>query len=368
MDVTGGAACKSVDSIFHAHESTGSPTNKTGDLHKYWIPKRGYPVVCRNENQCMKTRVCLLLCLLLHLPALSPSGCHAQLHLGADVADVSKIDTLWPVKAWSISYEGDGFPHAEYPDACEGPGCVIKGFAMDGRERFYVLGGDPKVSLACYDGGRQVWKREMGISLRHSIFGLMKTRGDSIYFLDEERFRMWRVHRDGHGKALCVDLKVSPGDSLAWGCVYDDRFRLQIGRKADLDKPFSRVRVRDVCFDGKVQKPGTGEARFDHEYKMYGGDGGGDVLLGFDWGDCVPLHVRTASGDTIREVKFFGAPPSQLMTSIAEPGWGVVMPPTLFARVGDWLYMPGYAELYRGFIIRKYDARPLWRWMKEAGI
>lgn len=37
-------------SIFHAHGSTGSPTNQTNDLYIYWIPKRGYPTIYRKNN------------------------------------------------------------------------------------------------------------------------------------------------------------------------------------------------------------------------------------------------------------------------------------------------------------------------------
>lgn len=78
--------------------------------------------------------------------------------------------------------------------------------------------------------------------------------------------------------------------------------------------------------------------------------------------------MRSASKDTIREVRFYGMPSTTAVTSMCEQVWGVVTPATIFARVGNWLYMPGVISVARSFIIRKYDARVLWSWMKKEKI
>lgn len=89
----------------------------------------------------MKTKLYVLLFILLCLSDFCQNKCMAQWRLSRDMSDVSQIDTLWPIKSWSI-YIGNRFPHAKYSDSCEQPECVIKGFTVDDRERFYVLGGE----------------------------------------------------------------------------------------------------------------------------------------------------------------------------------------------------------------------------------
>ena len=314
----------------------------------------------------MKTKLYVLLFILLCLSDFCQNKCMAQWRLSRDMSDVSQIDTLWPIKSWSI-YIGNRFPYAKYSDSCEQPECVIKGFTVDDRERFYVLGGENMVSIACYDGEHQVWKRDTEISLEHSMFALMKVKGDSIYFLDEDRFRMWRMHRDGHGKTSYVDIRISPEDSLAWGYVYDDRFRLYIGHKREMrGKGDVRTLGIDLYFDLGARKLQIRDTRQDYSCRMYEGDAGGEVLVGYELGDCVPFYVRTAAGDTIREVKFLGAPPFIVLTSISAGSWGTFSPPTLFARVGNWLYIPGILPGHNVFFIRKYDARILWRWKEKV--
>lgn len=285
---------------------------------------------------------------------------------------VARIDTLWPVRTWSMSFLDKSFPCELYSDDCLDRECVVKGFTVDDRERFYILGGDPTVSLACYEGERQVWRRELGIPLTHSLYALMKVRGDSLYFFDEQKFCMRRIHRDGHGKVACAKIDVLDNDSLAWGCVYADRFRVQVGRRQEMGNEgnfTARLLMLDVYFDGTVREVENREVNFWHEkrLRMYGGGKGGDALRGSDF-DYYPIYVRSALRDTIREVRFYGAPCITAVTSMCEQIWGVVMPATIFARVGNWLYMPGTLNVGFRFVIRKYDAHALWSWMRKAEV
>ena len=313
----------------------------------------------------------LLLALL--LPFLGIREYHALAMQDDGVTDISLIDTLWPVRVWSMPWREQSFP-CEIFEAEEQPlTCIIKGFTVDERERFYVMGGVPNVSIACYEGERQVWRRQMNYPLEHSIYGLMKVKGDSIYFLDEERFRLRRMHRDGHGKVGYADLQLSPDDSLIWACVYEDRFRLQVVNrhnvKCNWDKIVARTRVVDVYFGRRLQQYEEHEVSFNHDsrHRMYGGEKGGDVVMGFDF-DYTPYLVRTEMGDTIREVRSYGAWGLSALTSISEMIWGTVMPASINARQGNYLYVPSFTYDSNKFIVLKYDARPLWRWMKEAGI
>ena len=286
---------------------------------------------------------------------------------------VARIDTLWPVRTWSMSFLDKSFPCELYSGDGLDRECVVKGFTVDERERFYILGGDPTVSLACYEGDRQVWRRELGIPLTHSLYALMKVRGDSLYFFDEQKFCMRRIHRDGHGKVACAKIDVLGNDSLAWGCVYADRFRVQVGRRQEMGNEgffTARLLMLDVYFDGTVKKIEERKVNFggySERSRMYGGGKGGDALRGSDY-DYYPIYVRSASGDTIREVRFYGAPCITAVTSMCEQIWGVVMPATIFARVGNWLYMPGTLNVGFRFVIRKYDAHTLWSWMRKAEV
>ena len=160
----------------------------------------------------MKTRNWLRLATLLLIVLTGGEWQAAQARPENGLADVSKIDTLWPQRAWSIpwmdksrSFPCEVFENGEFPTTC-----IIKGFAVDDRERFYVIGGEPKASIACYEGERQVWKRQMPFSLDRSVYGLLQVKGDSIYSFDEERFRLRRMHRDGHGKIDYIDLHMPP--------------------------------------------------------------------------------------------------------------------------------------------------------------
>ena len=285
---------------------------------------------------------------------------------------VARIDTLWPVRTWNMSFLDKSFPCELYSGDGLDRECVVKGFTVDERERFYILGGDPTVSLACYEGERQVWRRELGIPLTHSLYALMKVRGDSLYFFDEQKFCMRRIHRDGHGKVACAKIDVLGNDSLAWGCVYADRFRVQVGRRQEMGNEgnfTARLLMLDVYFDGTVREVENREVNFWHEkrLRMYGGGKGGDALRGSDF-DYYPIYVRSALRDTIREVRFYGAPCITAVTSMSEQIWGVVMPATIFARVGNWLYMPGTLNVGFRFVIRKYDAHALWSWMRKAEV
>ncbi|GEM_PF-4508790 len=300
-----------------------------------------------------------------HVVSASAEAKEKQVH-------AERIDTLWPVRTWSMRYIDKSFPCELYSDDCIENECVVKGFTVDERERFYILGGDPTVSIACYEGERQVWRRELGIPLTHSLYALMKVSGDSIYFFDEQRFCMRRIHRDGHGKVACAKIDVLGNDSLAWGCVYADRFRLQVGHKREMgnESDFTaRLVTLDVCFEGMVRELENRKVDFRHDkrLRMYGGGKGGDVLLGNDF-DYYPIYVRSASRDTIREVRFYGMPSTTAATSMSEQVWGVVMPATIFARVGNWLYIPGNLSIDRKFVIRKYDAHALWSWMRKAEV
>ena len=285
---------------------------------------------------------------------------------------VARIDTLWPVRTWNMSFLDKSFPCELYSGDGLDRECVVKGFTVDERERFYILGGDPTVSLACYEGERQVWRRELGIPLTHSLYALMKVRGDSLYFFDEQKFCMRRIHRDGHGKVACAKIDVLGNDSLAWGCVYADRFRVQVGRRQEMGNEgnfTARLLMLDVYFDGTVREVENREVNFWHEkrLRMYGGGKGGDALRGSDF-DYYPIYVRSALRDTIREVRFYGAPCITAVTSMCEQIWGVVMPATILARVGNWLYMPGTLNVGFRFVIRKYDAHALWSWMRKAEV
>lgn len=250
--------------------------------------------------------------------------------------------------------------------------CVVKGFTVDEKEHFYIMGGFPTVSIACYEGERQVWKRDVGISLAHSLYALMKVKGDSLYFFDEERFCLMRIHKDGHGKIASDRIDISANDSLAWGCVYADRFRLQVGRKQSMGNEGSftaRLLTLDVFFDGATKRIDEREMEFsqDLRMRMYGGGKDGDVLQGFDL-ECLPFYVRNASLDTLGEVRLYGGPPVTAVTSACEQIWGHVMPATIFARVGDWLYVPGTSEVGKKFVVRKYNAHVLWQLMENVGI
>lgn len=291
------------------------------------------------------------------------------------LADVSKIDTLWPQRAWSIpwmdksrSFPCEVFENGEFPTTC-----IIKGFAVDDRERFYVIGGEPKASIACYEGERQVWKRQMPFSLDRSVYGLLQVKGDSIYSFDEERFRLRRMHRDGHGKIDYTDLHMPPEDSIVWACRYDDRFRLQLIDKHDV-KYFQgeftiRTCVTDIYLDRRVRTVSdyTERIGFDERLRMYGGGEDGEVFKSYGEG-CLPFLVKTLAGDTLREVRFCGFIGEEPVTSIRVPLTTVLASASINARRGDFLYIPSCTYDSNKFIIYKYDARPLWHWMKEAAL
>ncbi len=321
----------------------------------------------------MRTRNWLTFAALLLIVLTGGEWQAAQARPENGLADVSKIDTLWPQRVWSIPWmdKSRSFP-CEMFEAPEFPRtCIIKGFAVDDRERFYVIGGEPKASIACYEGERQMWKRLMPFSLDRSVYGLLQVKGDSIYFFDEERFRLRRMHRDGHGKVAYADLRLQAQDTVVWACRYDDKFRLQLIDKHDVkyyQYEFTvRTRFMDVYLDGRVKKSGEQMATigYHERLRMYAGREDVEVDKGFDY-DYLPFFVKTSERDTLRELRFYGPGSTEVITSINVPLVGTMMAASINARRGDFLYIPSCTYNSNKFIIYKYDARPLWHWMKEA--
>ncbi|MGM9621249.1 MAG: hypothetical protein ACI3X4_07350 [Bacteroidaceae bacterium] len=322
----------------------------------------------------MKTRNWLRLATLLLIVLTGGEWQAAQARPENGLADVSKIDTLWPQRVWSIPWmdKSRSFPCEMFEAPEFFRTCIIKGFAVDDRERFYIMGGEPNASIACYEGERQVWKRLMPFSLKRSVYGLMQVKGDSIYFFDEERFRLRRMHRDGHGKINYTDLRMPPEDSVVWACIYADRFRLQLIDKHDVKYYQGEFTVRthiiDVYLNRCVEKSSEQVATigFYERLRMYGGGKDVEVDRGFN-NDYLPLFVKTPAGDTLREVRFYGYEGAAAVTSISVPLTTVLEASSMNARRGDYLYVPSYTKYdSHDFFISKYNARPLWHWMKEA--
>lgn len=128
-------------------------------------------------------------------------------------------DSLSANKIWTYHYADGAFPCD--PDG----GCVIKGFWADGKGRFYIVGGEP-LRLACYRGNKQEYSRVISHAICNSC--LLRMRGDSLWFVEDNEHSFLRIHKSGIGEIVRHPIPMAKTDSIMFGQLNEDTYVLSI--------------------------------------------------------------------------------------------------------------------------------------------
>ena len=103
----------------------------------------------------------------------------------ADSCSVSLV----PGKKWTFHYTSPTFPCDTASD------CVIKGFAVEGDQTFYILSGK-SVCISRFDGTKLVASMQLEHSLDDSYNALLQVTSDSIYYIDEQAKTLYVIDKE----------------------------------------------------------------------------------------------------------------------------------------------------------------------------
>ena len=154
-------------------------------------------------------------------------------------------DSVYATKVYEFNYTDSIFP-------CQPP-CIIKGLDTDGEGSFYIAGGNP-IRLNCYKGAEFKWSRVISTD-SCCTEGYLHLVGDSLYFIEESKHQILRIHKDGIGEIdrFCLhgfplDRKILCG---IYGIMTDDFYIVQT---SDFPVRAYTFRYPAICVDSTIFK------------------------------------------------------------------------------------------------------------------
>ena len=279
---------------------------------------------------------------------------------------LNRVDSIRSERVWHI-YCDSIFPHEEYQDECGIEELVLKGFSVDEKGRFYVLGGEPVASIACYEGNRLVWKHNMESSFRHSANALLWTCADSICFFDEERFMLYAMAKDGKGEVARRHVVMEGNDTVLCGAVGADGIRLVVACRDSIVRDGCDLSViateYAVSNKGMTRRVGTVNVDTrdrgwnDFRITFCGRFPGGTLLRNAYEKEYGAFSVWDNQDNHRYEVRAFDGEPGlrALVTTYDENCVGFVLSANTAVLHGNDLYIAG-CKLHEGytFVVQKY--------------
>ena len=154
-------------------------------------------------------------------------------------------DSVYATKMYEFNYADSIFP-------CQPP-CIIKGLDTDGEGSFYIAGGSP-IRLNCYKETELKWSRVISTD-SCCTEGYLHLVGDSIYFIEESKHQILRIHKDGIGEIDRFSLHGFPLDRKIlcgiYGIMTDDFYVVQT---SDFPVRAYTFRYPAICVDSTIFK------------------------------------------------------------------------------------------------------------------
>lgn len=152
-------------------------------------------------------------------------------------------DSVYATKMYEFNYADSIFP-------CQPP-CIIKGLDTDGEGSFYIAGGNP-IRLNCYKGAEFKWSRVISTD-SCCTEGYLHLVGDSLYFIEESKHQILRIHKDGIGEIDRFSLHGFPLDRKIlcgiYGIMTDDFYIVQT---SDFPVRAYTFRYPAICVDSTI--------------------------------------------------------------------------------------------------------------------
>jgi hypothetical protein len=144
------------------------------------------------------------------------------------------------------------FNYADSIFPCQPP-CIIKGLDTDGEGSFYIAGGSP-IRLNCYKETELKWSRVISTD-SCCTEGYLHLVGDSLYFIEESKHQILRIHKDGIGEIDRFNLHGFPTDRKIicdnYGIMTDDFYIVQT---SDFPVRAYTFRYPAICVDSTIFK------------------------------------------------------------------------------------------------------------------
>lgn len=154
-------------------------------------------------------------------------------------------DSVYATKVYELNYADSIFP-------CQPP-CIIKGLDTDGEGTFYIAGGNP-IRMNCYKGTELKWSRVISTD-SCCTEGYLHLVGDSLYFIEESRHQILRIHKEGTGEIDRFYLHGFPHDRKIlcgiYGIMTDDFYIVQT---SDFPARAYTFRYPATCTDSTIFK------------------------------------------------------------------------------------------------------------------
>ena len=154
-------------------------------------------------------------------------------------------DRVYATKMYEFYYADSIFP-------CQPP-CIIKGLDTDGEGSFYIAGGNP-IRLNCYKETELKWSRVISTD-SCCTEGYLHLVGDSLYFIEESKHQILRIHKDGIGEIDRFNLHGFPADHKIicgnYGIMTDDFYIVQT---SDFPVRAYTFRYPAICVDSTIFK------------------------------------------------------------------------------------------------------------------
>lgn len=154
-------------------------------------------------------------------------------------------DSVYATKMYEFNYADSIFP-------CQPP-CIIKGLDTDGEGSFYIAGGSP-IRLNCYKETELKWSRVISTD-SCCTEGYLHLVGDSLYFIEESKHQILRIHKDGIGEIDRFNLHGFPTDRKIicdnYGIMTDDFYIVQT---SDFPVRAYTFRYPAICVDSTIFK------------------------------------------------------------------------------------------------------------------
>ena len=132
--------------------------------------------------------------------------------------------SLVPSNTWIYNYNDGYFP---CDTTCD---LVLKGFAVDTNQHFYILGGNPTY-IALYQDTILLKKMFLGTHLDDSYDALMQITNDSIYYIDEQNKIVYSLNKELEGSVNSFNLPFDFEDSIVSGKMEHDSYYLLTQKK-----------------------------------------------------------------------------------------------------------------------------------------
>lgn len=276
-----------------------------------------------------------------------------------EVESDSSLVSLVSGRKWTFDYTSPSFPCDTASD------CVIKGFAVDGDQTFYILSGNP-ICISRYDGTRMVNSMQLGHSLDDSYNALLHVTSDTIYYIDEHTKTIYTIEKESLLPTSAYALPIGEEDSVAYGRMSGDSYFLQTKKRDTEQWRKENNSVWHFGYPNILLKHYPGEDAldslfFDDEslsepqefFSYYGEMGGYRVFLNYPEYDNCSVILEDTFGRCVYRDAIKGLPPIAGVSGYEEH-IGALQSSNLRSIVGDKLYLTGYDFKKQEFYILEY--------------